>query len=221
MGMARGIIFDVDGTLIDSNDAHAHSWVDALCEYGHDVGFARIRPLIGMGGDKLLPEVIGVTEDSPEGQAVSGRRADVFRLRHLSELRPFSKARELVERLERDGRKVTVASSATKDDLVALLDRAGLRHLADYAASKDDAERSKPDPDIVQAALGRLALPLADVVMVGDTPYDVEAATRAGIRAIAFRCGGGWTDADFAGSAAIYDGPADLLAYLDESPIAR
>jgi len=219
--MARGVIFDVDGTLIDSNDAHAHAWVDALCEYGHDVDFARIRPLIGMGGDKLLPEVIGVTEDSPEGKAISGRRGDVFRLRHLSELRPFPKARELIERLERDGRKVTVASSASKDDLVALLDKAGLDHLADYAASKDDAERSKPDPDIVHAALGRLGLPPADVVMVGDTPYDVEAATRAGIRAIAFRCGGGWTDADFAGSAAIYDGPADLLAYLDESPIAR
>jgi len=68
--MARGVIFDVDGTLIDSNDAHAHAWVDALCEYGHDVDFARIRPLIGMGGDKLLPEVIGVTEDSPEGKAI-------------------------------------------------------------------------------------------------------------------------------------------------------
>jgi HAD superfamily hydrolase (TIGR01509 family) len=219
--MARGVIFDVDGTLIDSNDAHAHAWVDALCEYGHQVDFARIRPLIGMGGDKLLPEVIGVADDTPEGKAISGRRADIFRARHLSELRPFPKVRELVERLERDGRKVTVASSATKDDLVALLDKAGLRHLADDSASKDDAERSKPDPDIVHAALGRLGLPPAEVVMVGDTPYDVEAAKRAGIRAIAFRCGGGWTDADFTGAAAIYDGPADLLAHLDESPIAR
>ena len=219
--MARGVIFDVDGTLIDSNDAHAHAWVDALCEYGHQVDFARIRPLIGMGGDKLLPEVIGVADDSPEGKAVSGRRADIFRARHLSELRPFPKARELVQRVERDGRKVTVASSATKEDLVALLDKAGLRHLADDSASKDDAERSKPDPDIVHAALGRLGVPPVEVVMVGDTPYDVEAAKRAGIRAIAFRCGGGWTDADFAGAAAIYDGPSDLLAHLDESPIAR
>jgi HAD superfamily hydrolase (TIGR01509 family) len=219
--MARGIIFDVDGTLIDSNDAHAHAWVDALREYGHDVDFARIRPLIGMGGDKLLPEVIGVAEDSTEGRAISGRRGDVFRLRHLAQLRPFPKARELVERLERDGRTVTVASSATKDDLEALLDKVGLRHLADFAASKDDAERSKPDPDIVHAALGRIGLPPAEVVMIGDTPYDVEAAKRAGIRAIAFRCGGGWTDADFADAAAIFDGPADLLAHLDESPIAR
>jgi phosphoglycolate phosphatase-like HAD superfamily hydrolase len=113
-----------------------------------------------------------------------------------------------------------VASSATQDDLEALLDQVGLRRLADFAASKDDAERSKPDPDIVHAAIARLGLPPADVVMIGDTPYDVAAAKRAGIRAIAVRCGGGWTDADFAGAAAIYDGPADLLAHVDESPLA-
>jgi HAD superfamily hydrolase (TIGR01509 family) len=219
--MARGVIFDVDGTLIDSNDAHARAWVDALAEYGHRVDFARVRPLIGMGGDKLLPEVIGVAEDTPEGEAISERRADVFRSRHLPDLRAFPKARELVERLERDGTAVTIASSATKEDLVALLDKAGLRSLADCAASKDDAERSKPDPDIVHAALARLGLRPDDVVMVGDTPYDVEAAQRAGLRAIAFRCGGGWSDADFDGATAIYDGPADLLARLDESPLAR
>ena len=219
--MARGVIFDVDGTLIDSNDAHAHAWVDALCEYGHDVDFARIRPLIGMGGDKLLPEVIGVAEDTPEGKAIGERRADVFRSRHLPDLKPFPKARELIERLERDGKLVTIATSATEEDLAPLLDKAGLCHLVERAASKDDAERSKPDPDIVHAAVARLGLRPDDVVMVGDTPYDVEAAQRAGIRAIAFRCGGGWGDADFDGATAIYDGPADLLARLDESPIAR
>jgi HAD superfamily hydrolase (TIGR01509 family) len=219
--MARGVIFDVDGTLIDSNDAHAHAWVDALRAHGHHVDFARIRPLIGMGGDKLLPEVIGVAEDTPEGKAIGERRADVFRSRFFPDLRPFPKARELVERLEREGTAVTVASSATKEDLVALLDKAGLGRLADYAASKDDAARSKPDPDIVHAALARLGLRPDDVVMVGDTPYDVEAAQRAGLRGIAFRCGGGWSDDDFDGATAIYDGPADLLSHLDESPIAR
>jgi phosphoglycolate phosphatase-like HAD superfamily hydrolase len=219
--MARGVILDVDGTLVDSNDAHAQAWVDALREYGHDVDFARVRPLIGMGGDKLLPEVIGVAEDSPEGKAISERRADIFRSRHLPDVRGFPKARELVERLEREGTAVTIASSATKEDLVALLDKVGLRSLADHAASKDDAERSKPDPDIVHAALARLGLRPDVVVMVGDTPYDVEAAQRAGLRAIAFRCGGGWSDTDFGGATAIYDGPAELIARLDESPIAR
>lgn len=218
--MARGVIFDVDGTLIDSNDAHARAWVDALAEHGHPVDFARVRPLIGMGGDKLLPEVIGVAEDTAEGKAITKRRADVFRSHHLPELRPFPKARELIERLERDGKLVTIASSATEEDLAALLDKAGLRHLVEHAASKDDAERSKPDPDIVHAALVRLGLPRRDVFMVGDTPYDVEAALRAGIRAIAFRCGGGWPDSAFAGADAIYDGPAALLAHVDDSPIA-
>lgn len=217
--MALGVIFDVDGTLLDSNDAHARSWVEALGEHGYAVELERVRPLIGMGGDKVLPELTGLAEDSPEGRAISTRRGEIFRTRYLPSLRAFPKVRDLIARLEEDGEAIAVASSASEDDLAALLDKAGLRHLVDDAASKDDAERSKPDPDIVQAALDRLDLPPELVVMVGDTPYDVEAATRAGVRTIALRSGGCWTDADFAGAAAIYDDPADLLAHLDESPI--
>jgi HAD superfamily hydrolase (TIGR01509 family) len=219
--MARGVIFDVDGTLLDSNDGHARAWVDALGEDGHRVDFARVRPLIGMGGDKVLPALIGVAEDTPQGKASSERRGEIFRTRYLPRLRPFPKVRELVARLERDGKEIAVATSASEEDLRALLEKVGVSHLAREAATKDDAERSKPDPDIVRAALDRLGLPPDDVVMVGDTPYDVESASRAGVRTIALRCGGGWTDADFAEAAAIYDDPADLLAHLDESPIAR
>ena len=218
--MARGVILDVDGTLIDSNDAHARAWVDALAEQGHRVGFARVRPLIGMGGDKVLPELIGVSEESTEGRAISTRRGEIFRTRYLPTLRPFPCVRELVGRLEDAGDQIAVASSASQEDLGALLDKAGLRHLLHEATSKDDAERSKPDPDVVHAALERLAMPPQEVVMIGDTPYDVEAAARAGVPTIALRSGGGWTDADFAGAAAIYDDPADLLAHLPESPLA-
>jgi len=173
-----------------------------------------------MGGDKLLPEVIGVAEDTAEGKAISKRRADVFRSHHLPELRPFPKARELIERLERDGKLVTIASSATEEDLAALLDKAGLRHLVEHAASKDDAERSKPDPDIVHAALQGLQLPPDAVAMIGDTPYDVEAARRAKVRPIAFRSGG-WKDDDLKGATEIYDGPEDLRQRLDDSSIGR
>lgn len=217
--MALGVIFDVDGTLLDSNDAHVRSWVEALAEHGYRVDRERVRPLIGMGGDKVLPELTGLAEDSPEGQAISKRRGEIFRTRYLPKIRAFPKVRDLIARLERDGEAIAVASSASEEDLAALLDKAGLRHLLDDSTSKDDAERSKPDPDIVQAALHRLDLPPEAVVMVGDTPYDVEAAAFAGVRAIALRSGGCWTDADFAGAAAIYDDPADLLANLDDSPI--
>ena len=218
--MALGVIFDVDGTLLDSNDAHARSWVDALEEQGYFVAVEKVRPLIGMGGDKVLPELIGLAEDSIKGRAISKRRGEIFRTRYLPSLRPFPKVGDLVARLEHDGDAIAVASSASEKDLAALLDKAGLRHLLDDAASKDDAERSKPDPDVVHAALDRLHLPPEAVVMVGDTPYDVEAAALAGVRAIALRSGGCWTDADFAGAAAIYDDAADLLAHLDESPLA-
>jgi HAD superfamily hydrolase (TIGR01509 family) len=218
--MARGVILDVDGTLLDSNDAHARAWVVALAEHGHRVPFERVRPMIGMGGDKVLPELVGIEEDSPEGRSISTRRGEIFRTRYLPTLRAFPRVRELVARLEQRGDRVVVASSASEEDLGALLDRVGLRRLVDGATSKDDADRSKPDPDVVRAALGRLGMAPASVVMVGDTPYDVEAAKRAGVPTVALRSGGGWRDADFAGAAAIYDDAADLLAHLDQSPLS-
>lgn len=218
--MTRGVIFDVDGTLLDSNDAHADAWVQALADRGHAVDFARIRPLVGMGGDKLLPVAAHIAEQSPEGRAVSERRAEIFRTR-LPELRPFPKAVELVHRLRHDGLRVVVASSASKEDLGALLDQAGVREWIEDETSKDDAPRSKPDPDIVRAALERLGMAADDAVMIGDTPYDVAAATAIGLRTIALRCGGHWSDGDLAGAAAIYDDPSDLLRNLATSPIAH
>jgi HAD superfamily hydrolase (TIGR01509 family) len=176
--------------------------------------------LIGKGGDKLLPELIGLSEDSPTGKRISRRRGEIFRSKFLPRLQPFKGTRELVQRLKREGRRVVVASSASKHDLDALLERAGVRSIIDTHTSKDDVDRSKPDPDVVHAALGELDLPPDDVVMVGDTPYDIEAASKAGVRTIALRCGGGWYDAELVGAAAIYDDPADLLAKLETSPLS-
>jgi HAD superfamily hydrolase (TIGR01509 family) len=217
--MTRGVIFDVDGTLLDSNDAHAHAWVEALAERGHRVDFDRVRRLIGKGGDKLLPEVAGIPEDSPEGRAVSERRGEIFRTRYLPRLQAFPKVVELVHRLRHDGLHVTVASSASEKDLAALLDQAHVREWIEDTTSKDDAANSKPDPDIVHAALDRLRMPPDEAVMVGDTPYDVEAAAKAGVRAIALRSGGYWSDEDFKGATAVYDDPADLLRNLGSSPV--
>jgi HAD superfamily hydrolase (TIGR01509 family) len=212
----RAVLFDVDGTLVDSNDAHARAWVAAFAEYGIAVDFAQVRRRIGMGGDKLMPEVSGVSEDSAQGAAIAKRRREIFAKDFLPHLRPFAAAGDLVAHLKARGYTVVAASSAQRDELQHLLTIAGANLLMDESTSSDDADNSKPDPDIIHAALKRAhALP-AEAVMIGDTPYDVEAASRAGTAIIAFRCGG-WADDDLEGAAAIYDGPWDLFAKLDGS----
>ena len=216
----RGVILDVDGTLVDSNDAHARAWVEALKEGGFDVPFERVRPLIGMGGDKLLPEVTGLAEDHPRVKPIGKRRGAIFKSRYLPSIRAFPGTSELLRRMRDEGLKLAVASSAQPDELEPLLRLAGAAFLLESASSADDVDSSKPDPDVVHAALGRLRLQPAEVLMIGDTPYDVEAASRAGVGAIAFRSGG-WDDAALSGALAIYDGAADLLARFAESPLAR
>ena len=209
------VLFDIDGTLVDSNDAHARAWVDAFGEAGISVDFAHVRRCIGMGGDKLMPEVSGLQEDSPEGKPISKRRGEIFRERYLPQLQPFRDAANLVAACKDRGATVVAASSASKKDLRALLKLAGADDILDAATSSDDAEESKPDPDILQAALQKAGVQPAAALMVGDTPYDVEAAARAGIACVAVRCGG-WGDADLRGALAVYDGPWELLARLDE-----
>ncbi|MDQ3033646.1 MAG: HAD family hydrolase [Myxococcota bacterium] len=215
----RGVLLDVDGTLLDSNDAHARSWVDVLAEEGLKVEYERVRRLIGKGGDKLVPELTGIDPESDRYQAISDRRAELFKRAYLPSLRAFPSARELVERMRDAGLSLTVATSARSEEADALLEIGGLADLLVRRTSADDAEESKPDPDIVQAALKRARLAAERAVMLGDTPYDVEAATRAGVAIIAVRCGG-WDDASLEGALAIYDDPADLLARWDESPLA-
>jgi HAD superfamily hydrolase (TIGR01509 family) len=216
----RGAILDVDGTLIDSNDAHARAWREALAEFGHVVPLTLVREKIGKGGDQLLPELTGLAEDSPEGKAIGKRRAEIFRSRYLPSLRPFPGARALLERMRAERLELVVASSASREDLEALLRAAGVEDLIQEKASSEDAERSKPDPDIVCAALERGGLSPSAAVMLGDTPYDVMAARRAGVEIVALRCGG-WDDAALEGATAIYDDPADLLVHFDDSPFAE
>jgi HAD superfamily hydrolase (TIGR01509 family) len=212
------VLLDVDGTLLDSNDAHARAWVAALATHGYVVPFEKVRPLIGKGGDKVLPELTGLDPDSPEAERISETRSEIFRERELPALRPTPGARALLEHLDARGFLLAVATSAKKDEVQALLEQAGVADLIDAASTADDAERSKPDPDIVQAALRRIGRPSWQSVMIGDTPYDVEAALRARVPIIALRCGG-WDDAALAGALACYDDPADLLRRIDESPL--
>jgi HAD superfamily hydrolase (TIGR01509 family) len=218
--MYRAVIFDVDGTLVDSNDAHAQAWVEALGEHGRHVEFTRVRPLIGMGGDKLLPEISGLAADSREGEAIGERRAEIFRRRFLPRLQPTRGARELLECLHDERLKLYVASSAKAEELQPLLRVAAADKYMEATTSSDDADRSKPDPDIVSAALRRAGVAKTDAIMIGDTPYDVEAALRAGINIIALRSGG-WADRDLRGALAVYDDPADLLNHYELSPFKR
>jgi len=218
--MFQAVIFDVDGTLVDSNDAHATAWVRAIAESGRHVEFSRVRPLIGMGGDKLLPAVTGLSIDSPEGKSIADRRREIFGRDLLPHLQPTRGAQRLLEWLRDDRKKLVVASSAEEDELQDLLAVAGAAKMFESTASSDDAEQSKPDPDIVMAAIKRANCPVAEIIMVGDTPYDVEAALRAGIEIICLRSGG-WPDAELRGAVAIYVDPADLLEHYDVSPFRR
>ena len=216
----KAVLFDVDGTLIDSNDAHAAAWVSAFLEHGITVDPVLVRRCIGMGGDKLMPEVSGIEEDSSRGAAIAKRRGEIFTREFLPDLKAFDGARDLVAAIKKRGYAVVAASSASKKDLNALLAIARADALMDDKTSSDDAEDSKPDPDIIHAALKKAKASPAAAVMIGDTPYDIEAARRAGVQTIAFRCGG-WSDVDLKGAIAIYDGPLDLLHYLDTSPLAE
>ena len=218
--LIKAVLFDVDGTLVNSNDAHAQAWVSAFAEFGMAVEFARVRRCIGMGGDKLMPEVSGLEEDSPLGERIAKRRGEIFTTQLLPAIQPFKDAAGLVAAVKDLGLTAVAASSAKKDELKALLEIAGADALMNAATSSDDAEESKPDPDIIQAALKRARASAADAIMIGDTPYDVEAARRAGVASLAFRCGG-WSDADLSGAIAIYDGPWDLLQRLEQSPLCR
>lgn len=215
-----GVLLDVDGTLIDSNPAHARAWVDALTEFGYEATVDRMIRLIGMGGDKILPKVTGLDPQSEKAKELTARRMEIFSTKYLPTLRAFPGAHELLARFTADGLRTVVATSAKSDELNALLEQTGLEELIDRKTSSSDADRSKPDPDIITAALQRGQLARERVLMLGDTPYDVEAARAARIRTVALRCGG-WNDDALSGALAIYDDPRALLVAYERSPFRR
>jgi HAD superfamily hydrolase (TIGR01509 family) len=216
----ESLLFDVDGTLIDSNAAHAETWAQALREHGIDVEVDRVRRLIGMGGDKLLPAVAHITDDSDVGKAIARRKKEVFATL-LPGLNATRGARALLDYLRKQQVELIIATSADDRELSALLRQAGVDDLFPDRATKDDAKDSKPDPDIVHAALAKSSASPEQTAMIGDTPYDIEAATRAGIKAIALRSGGYWRDSDLAGAVQISDDPQDLLDHWRDAAEPR
>lgn len=217
--MIKGVLLDVDGTLVLSNDAHAQAWAEAFERFGYKVAFDQVRPLIGMGGDKLVPKlVLGLNKDSGIGKEISEYRSKLFLDKYAPGLQPAPGSRELVKRLQREGLKLIAASSSGKEQLSALLAAAGVDDLLHEATTSSDTDQSKPEPDIIHAALEKLGLPPGQVLLIGDTPYDLEAAAQAGVEVIAVRCGG-WSDPELAGALAVYDDPADILANYGSSPL--
>lgn len=217
----KGVLIDIDGTLVLSNDAHAYAWAEAFDSFGYSLTFEQIRPLIGMGGDKLMPKLVPeLNSEAGVGKKIGDYRTKLFLDKYAPELQPTPGSRELVERLLSHDLKLIVASSAKESELSALLKSAKVDDLLHEAATASDAEQSKPEPDIVQAALEKLGLPAAQTLMIGDTPYDLEAAAQTGVGLIAVRCGG-WDDSQLAGALAIYDNPADLAANYASSPFVK
>jgi HAD superfamily hydrolase (TIGR01509 family) len=204
-------------------DLHARAWQEALADFGYDVAFETVRSQIGKGGDQLMPVFVRKEDLERRGEELETYRGDLFERKYLPQVRPFPKVRDLFQRLRADGKTVVLASSGKADEVKRYMDIAGIADLIDASTSSDEVERSKPYGDIFAAALGKAAPARAEeAIVIGDTPYDAQAAGKVGLRTIGVLCGG-FPEADLraAGCSAIFRDPADLLARYEHSPLAE
>lgn len=215
------VLFDIDGTLVDSVDLHARAWAEALRRFGKDVRVEDVRAQIGKGGDQLLPVFLPEAELREKGEAIDSFRSELWKREYMPRVRPFPSARELVARVRREGKRVALASSGKADEVCFYEKLLGVRDLVEGATTSDDAERSKPYPDIFRAALAAARADPDEAVAVGDSPWDALAARRAGVRTVGV-LSGGFPEGDLrdAGCIAVYRDPADLLAHFELSPLA-
>ncbi|HEV2860045.1 MAG TPA: HAD family phosphatase [Pyrinomonadaceae bacterium] len=220
--MIKAVIFDVDGTLVDSNDLHVEAWREAFRCYGKELSFEDVHGQMGKGGDQLMPVFCSEGELDEFGEELEKKRVELFKSDYLPRVRPFPRVRELFERVRREGLQIALASSAKGEELEQHKKSMGVADLLEAATSADDAERSKPHPDIFQAALAGLKdVRPEQAVVVGDTPYDVQAAAKAGIRTVGLLSGGFGEEAlREAGAVAVYRDVPDLLERFDESPLS-
>jgi HAD superfamily hydrolase (TIGR01509 family) len=221
--MIQAVLFDVDGTLIDSNDLHATAWRETFLRYGVDIPLDEVRGQIGKGGDNLIPSLLPRELVEAKQEEIEEYRSNLFKRDYLPRVVPFPGVRALFERIYADGKKIVLASSAKGEEVDFHLGVIGAGDLVTGTTSADDAEHSKPDPDIFAAALKKVApLTPEDVLVVGDSPFDVEAACKLGLKTIGFRSGGFPDEVLLrAGAAELYDGAEDLLARYDQSLLAR
>lgn len=213
--MINGILIDIDGTLLDSNDAHAAAWVDVFQEYNYDIKFTDVRMLIGMGGDKLMKVLIPDLDiKKGRGKEIAEARKKIFVERYTSDLQPTPGARELVEKILDKNIVLIAATSSGDDELHTLLQKADVDDLIKQYTTSSDVEETKPAPDIVEVALQKIHKKPEDVYMIGDTPYDIEAAIKCSIQTIAVRSGG-FPDEKLRNAFKLFDNPADILKNWD------
>jgi HAD superfamily hydrolase (TIGR01549 family) len=221
--MIKAVIFDIDGTLVDSVDLHAQAWKEAFKQYGKDVPYQQVRHQIGKGGDQLMPVFFSREELEEFGEEMEEYRGKIYKRDYLPRVRAFPGVRELFTKIKEDGKRIALASSAKEEELKVYKKIAQIEDLVEEETSADDADRSKPHPDIFRAALEQLKdVSVNEAVVVGDTPYDAEAAGKLRLRTIGVRCGG-FPEEELlaAGAIAIYDDPADLLARYGETIIKK
>jgi HAD superfamily hydrolase (TIGR01549 family) len=215
----RAFIFDIDGTLVDSNELHVDSWDRAFQRFGKQFSRERLCAQIGKGSDQYLPEFLTPEEIKNFGKELDEYRSELFKKEYLPKVRPFPKVRELFQRIHDDHKRIVLASSGKKADTKYYIDLLKIGDLVAGCVSGDDAESSKPAPDIFAASLEKLGdIPAADALTVGDTRFDIEAAKKTGLKTIALLCGG--TPESVlrqAGAIAIYRDPAEFLARYDKA----
>lgn len=220
--MAKALLCDIDGTLVQSNWLHAEAWQVAFHGLDLDLELEQLRREIGKGGDELIPVFVPWWKRPVVEEPLKTYRKFIFQndLRH--KVTAIEGVRPLLERVRSAGLKVAVATSSDKDDLAVLLKVAGVADLVDQQTTADDADRAKPHPDIFDSVIKKLGLPARDCIALGDTPYDAESAGKAGIRTIGVMTGG-WSRKELfdAGCIEVYEGAADLLAHFEESALVR
>ena len=218
----KAILFDIDGTLVDSNDHHVLAWEEAFEGVGATFDRQTIHDQIGKGTDMLVPTLLPDTDEAAQ-EELGDAHGKAFKSKFLKQVKPFVGAHDLLVRVHEAGQQVVLASSASKAELDHYLDLLDVRNLVAATTSADDVENTKPAPDIFATALKKIApLTADDVIVVGDTPYDIEAAGKCGIAAIGLRSGK-FSDQSLqeAGAVALYDDVAALLADYDQSPLGR
>ncbi|HVG58747.1 MAG TPA: HAD family hydrolase [Hyalangium sp.] len=218
--MVKYVVFDVDGTLVDSVDEHAEAWRRAFLEFGRDVPFAHVRSQIGKGADQLIPVFFNDEEVERFGKQLEEYRTQLFLKDFLPKIRAFPKVRELFQRLRKEGCRIALASSAKEEELKHYVKICRLEGLFEEVTSKDEVDKSKPHPDIFAAAMKRLGNPdVSDTVVVGDTPYDALAAGKLSLPTLGVLCGGfPAEDLRAAGCRVLMKDPAELLARLEAAP---
>ena len=218
-GIVTAVLFDVDGTLVDSNYLHAVCWWEAFTQAGHDVPTSRIHRAIGMGSDQLLDALLPRDRNRAADDAMRAAHGALYAT-YWARQRPLPKAAELLRACKKHGLRVVLASSADAREFAALRAALDADDAIDDATSSADVERSKPAPDLVRVALDKARVPPAAAVFVGDTTWDVAACRQAGVPCIGLLSGGiSRGELLGAGAAEVYSDPAELLAALPESLI--